>query len=479
MRRATLLAAALLGPLCYGYSLAEPVELPASMEISAERITVELRGSQLEVVFDPDATPRLAVSDLVRPSNDEGFFSLEQTDGALQIGQPHGEERVAPRLLVRLILRPGAQVKVSGADLTITVERVRAPADSAAPVELTPSGDRAPPPLIADVRNSTVRLVGVGGDLSGSASRFEIEGGAGALTARLKDGELELKGFSGIVALDGGQSNFRVAGVAGVLKLNLDGGLLSASDGSGEVSGAGVGATIVIDRWNGSIELRGERSRVEVRESGAAGALITLAGARNNLQIEDIVGGFSASLDDGQLTVDQVDGSGRLQIRGRADVSIAGISEVLELNLGSGARAKVREVARLKAELDGARLEAVSIREFDLTAIRSAVVGGGVARRATIRAVDSELDLDFAGMIGRPRFELSGETAARVTLPRPCLVQVDGDLATTTGRLAVGGCELQRAADPRGERPRPGGASPLIASAKLEDAATLSIRPGS
>jgi hypothetical protein len=52
-------------------------------------------------------------------------------------------------------------------------------------------------------------------------------------------------------------------------------------------------------------------------------------------------------------------------------------------------------------------------------------------------------------------------------------------LATTAGRLAVGGCAVQTAADARDEGPRPGGASLVVASAKLEGAATLSIRSGS
>ncbi len=77
-----------LGVVC-----AEPLELPFEADLTAPEVLVDLRGSQIEVVYDPDAPATVEVSDLLFPDNSEGFVLVEQSEGHLLIGSPTATRR--------------------------------------------------------------------------------------------------------------------------------------------------------------------------------------------------------------------------------------------------------------------------------------------------------------------------------------------------------------------------------------------------
>ncbi len=509
MSRSATALATVVFCLASWWAWAEPVELPLSADLTAKRIAVDLRGGRVEVSIDPYATPQLKVTDLNQSSNDEGYVHLEQSENGLVVGQLLGGEKIAPPLLVRLVVPPDVAVSLSGDHLQISIERIAAPrralagalpgssdsgdspdprdadADSSPGAESrTPGGAAsagASPLIRIDARNSVVRVVGAGASLKGLETHFEVVRGSGVLFAALTGGDLQVHGFAGLLDLSGVRAEINLSGAAGAVKFKLDGGGLKLADGAGAVSGSAARASITADRWRGALDLRGEDAQVELHDVHTDGGTVVLAGPRTDFLVEQIGGDVSAELENSQLTLNQAAGSAVVRAGLDSEVSITGVSGDAEVTLTGESRAQVRGVERtLRADVEYSALDAENFGGLHLTAARSKVNGRRIAGRVDVMAADSDLELDLVGASSHPSFDLSGSTTARITLPSPCLVRVEGDLAATADRLTVAGCELQQASRVQPAPPRRDeSAGPLVASAKLDDAAVLRVRHGS
>lgn len=485
-----------------GALLAEPTELPLEADVLTDRIALDLRGGRVDVVFDPDLTPTLSVHDMLRPDSSEGLVLVDQTEDGLTIGQPHGVEEVAPRLYAKLVLRPGTRLSITGEDLAISItasdvadlpdplaEAIAAAqqaAANAAPQSAPPNGvvgddDTAAPLVEPDVRiavsRSTASVDGIPVSLDGHDSRFVVERASGLLVGRLRGGDLRIERCAGRVELDTSDADVVLRRFGGSGEFAVERGSILVDSGAGSLAGRAREGRLVVERWFGGLIVDGGRSRFEIRGAGTPKSDIRINGHFDDIVLEELAGRVSLSMEGGQLDARSLSGTMGLDAQSQATVAITGSRGNCDLRLSDGARAKVKGIEqRLSTTISDARLEVEKSRDLDLRATSATVVAHGVTGRTTIRALDSELDLDLASATSNPSLDLSGATQTRLALPAPCVVRLNGDPKETADRMTLNGCDL----DGPSARPRYGARQQIIvAETKLGDTATLNVRSGS
>ena len=109
----------------------DALPLPVSTALDCKSLDLDLRGGRVDVVIDPDAEePSLEATDYVDSNAARGFVVLEPgANGALHVGQAYGEDALAPRVLIKLVLHPDQQLTIRGSDLAISIEDLLIPAE--------------------------------------------------------------------------------------------------------------------------------------------------------------------------------------------------------------------------------------------------------------------------------------------------------------------------------------------------------------
>ncbi len=501
---AVLLALALAGP---ARADSEPVDLPIEADLTARVIALDLRGGEVDVVLDEDATPQLTVSDLLRPENTEGFVVVEDDGGRLRLTQPHGDDIVAPRLRVKIVAPPEVQVSIEGERLTIVVRRfaapplapiVEPPADATPrPEDLpTPPDPSAPagggagsggagsgagggagtPGLRLDVRQSSVTVVGVAGQWRGRDSHLRAEGVRGALAVDVEGGRFVLEGFAGQLDLRGSDTEIEVSEASAGMAFRLDHASLLVESGAGRASGNATASTIAFRRWFGGVSVQGDQNRIELAQAGLKDVPVTCGGRANEIVLEQVQGPVNVDLTEGRLTGRRLLALTTVRARDGAEVGLQLVKGRVDLELAERCRATVEgtdETVDLRVTSSEATLS--SIRGLELRATSATVTATDVAGDARVRAGDSELDLDLRAVTNSPDLDLSGSTKARITLPSPCFLSLE-KADEALDRVELAGCEVY---DGRQRLYAAAGKRLILTRAKVGSGAVLTARSGS
>ncbi|MBP7145899.1 MAG: hypothetical protein KBD01_00030 [Acidobacteria bacterium] len=464
-------------------AFAEPVELPVDMEVEAQRISMSLRGGRVDVLVDPDAEPGLTVKDLVRGEESGGFVLIEQDGASLTVGQPHGDEVTAPRLAVELVIGPGQVLELSGEDLSVTVEGL-APPPAAPPREAGEAGSAlaAPAPIPGirlDLVHSIVRVSAVGGlNLKANDTAVQAERLRGLVQAELEGGRLALDDQEGPVHLRGSNADVTLAQAIGDVEFALEGGNLSIAAGAGSCKGRSRSTLVRIEGWQGGVTLDGELNQVEVRESGAPEAQLSVSGERNDVLVEQFRGAVTAQVTGGSLRATDIGVRVRVEATEGAQVRVERVKEGAEVRSSERATLTVNDVGqRLWAVVRDGSLDAEGMAELELRADSAVVNVRSITGRARVQATDTQLGLDLSASRVHPDVKLGGSTQASIVMPAPCVVRVsEPEMA---GQVTVSGCELSDGSNRPGTSPygrRPGSRPDLLLIAHLDGSAELNVR---
>lgn len=474
--------------LCAGLPLAraEAIELPLEIDLEETRIVIDLRDSQVKIHIDPEATPSLAIRDLLDGENNQGFALLEAEGNELTVRQPHGDDQTAPRLGVSLVIGPRHQVvlrgyrlgvEVEGSNL-VTEETSEPAADQAFPDPSTEAGRT--PDIQVDLRESSASFSGVLGlSLAGKESTFTVEGARGLLLAELTGGRLKVEGLRGPLKFTGDQADLALSETAGAVRFETKGGRIEVAQGRGSFQGNIQKTGIVVEGWQGGVAVRGAGSRMEIRSSGIAQSQLLLDATESEIQVDGFSGAFSATLVGGFLDARQIGDQAVVEASGRASLNLMEFKNRLELRLADEAQAKVQRVEkRFNAVVNGSTLEAESINELEAKLQGGLFTARGVRGQTKVRGDDAEVELDLSGVMSNPEIKLGGNARGKVTLPRTCQVRLaEGE--ETALRVSVTGCEVlegKQASRPPAFRPLPGARPPVLLTLSLSGAAELTVR---
>ncbi|MFN7964874.1 MAG: hypothetical protein U0V87_04190 [Acidobacteriota bacterium] len=483
MRRPLLILLLLL--LSPTRALADALPLPISTVLDFNSVEIELRGGRVDVVIDPNVEePSLEATDYVDSTAARGFLVLEPgANGALHIGQAYGEDAVAPRVLLKLVLRPDQLLAIKGSDLAISIEDLRGldtddtATDATKPRSASTGSTDA---LNLMPNDSDVHLAGVGSaTLSGQRTRYRLERTHGQVRAQLKRGSLESTSHRGNIDVSGSDAEVRVTSLIGLLATHQDGGSVVVRDGSGTLELAIDAPNVCeISGFAGAVSLNVKHGAARLERSGTTELFVSLLGTQTDVEIEDLPGRLNLQLTDGGLKLRGVQGPVTVAAEGTATLELRELLDGLELRTQAGVESTVHGVQkRFTARVRDGKLKAEAIGDIDLVANNAQVSIQEITVATRLDVVDSDADLDLSGAQGFPTVKSMGRSRTRLVLRDPCLVRLDGEIEALRDQLQVDGCELigGRDAAPSMQR-RVNAQPPQIITASVGDDAELSVR---
>ncbi len=463
---------------------ADALPLPVSTALDCKSLDLDLRGGRVDVVIDPDAEePSLEATDYVDSNAARGFVVLEPgANGTLHVGQAYGEDAVAPRVLIKLVLHPDQQLTIRGSDLAISIEDLRGLGrddDASASKPITVASG-SPDALTLSPNDSDVHLVGVGAvTLGGQRTRYRLERTHGQVRAQLKRGSIESAFHRGNIDLTASDTDLRVTSFSGLLATRQDGGAAVVQEGSGSLD-------IAIDAPNacevsgfvGAISINVKHGAARIERSGSAESVINLIATQVDLEIEELTGRLNLQLADGSLKLRQAHGSVTVAAQGNATLELSELLDILELRTQDGVDSKVHGVQkRFTARIRDGKLKAETLADIDLVTNNAQVWVQEVSAASRIDLTDTESELDISSAQGFPTIKLLGGSRTRMVLRDPCMVRIDGDLDALRNQLQVDGCELigDRDSSPLSFRRNPT-QQPQIITVNLGSEAELTVR---
>ncbi|MCU0230156.1 MAG: hypothetical protein MUC67_02135 [Acidobacteria bacterium] len=476
--------AALFALLAVPPSRGEGVELPVDAELDTSKVTIQIRSGRIEVVLDPNEEPQLLIEDLERGEATEGFVTIERADNVLSITQPHGEESVAPRLGIRITARPGLVLTINGESLDVSIEGRVVPDTNQPRNESAMFDEAAIAPAAAQLRitvdDSDVRIRQVSGaTLGGRGSRFAVEDCSGPLIAELNSARLAVSRHHGLLRFKGKSGDVEAAELDGALRFTMDGGSLIVSGGRGTVQGEAEGADVAIEGWQGNVQLSGISARLEVRRSGTENALLFFRGESTEVVAEDLPGGLSAELVAGSLSAKGLAGRAKVTARDAAEVVLEGIKDALDLTLAESCRAKVQSVGRgTTLKLERSAFTAEGLNDFVVKAEGGKIAVAGITGKAEVKADGTEIELRGLTKGMHPQLTLEGDAVARLVLPSPCAVIVEGvdESGAPPPGVSASGCEIAPKGTSRLQATRSAvRAGTTYVEAKVADEAQLAV----
>ncbi len=487
--RLSLLSAGLAVAIIFGPCLAEAVPLPVERSHEARRLVLDLHDGRVEVTVGSELDPVLRIDDLVNGASTTGFALLEEAKrGVLRVGQPHGDDAIAPRLAVEVVLAPGQMLFIRGDRLSVSVRDERRELREEAREQIIAAAGRAraevsAPGGLADalrieVNDSDVTLSGVvAGKLRGRGTRYILDACRGPMIFDLEEGSADISAHWGSLHISGQDSDFHVTGGDQVVEYSLLRGSLTVSQAMGTLHGSSLTSDVFVDQWDGDMNLGGQANQMEIMNSGHESSEAVIKGEDEGVRLEAVDGALSFDLQGGSVEGERF--SGKLTLRGSdgARFDLRELMQGIHLELKSRASARLESVAKgVKVELNDADLVAKDVGEFGGKASASMLSLSELLGRLRLVATDGEVDLDLSESSAVSfQLELEGDAQARVALRDPCRVKLkSSDQARQSA--AVTGCQLLEANSRRpAVRRIQGGPAPVTLNVSIDDGVDLEV----
>ena len=467
--------------------------LPVERATEEQVVVLSLRESRVDVLIDPAAEPVLRIDDLLRGDESSGFVLLEPDDKTLRVGQPHGQEDVAPRLVVQLVLRPDQRFELQGTDVDVTIRSAVVEAASEVAEEASPNHISAGTPrqsirpgrgnhlIDLQMDGGTVELDGVsraqvtatGTQVNGSQTR-------GPIDLAVRSGEIDVSDHRGPLLLTAERTSVELRNLQGAMSAHVTGASVAVYGGEGKLVGDGEDGEFLVQSWSGPIDFRGELHRIDVLGSGTASKTLTVSGADLDVSVSDFAGAVTADLSGGSLDVRNLGGRAKIKARLGTRVRLENIQDTIDFRAESSTDCIVQKIGRsFQARIEDSRLDARDLRQVRISALRSFVYLEDVQGTADITLTDAEGELDLSGSRAASKISLQGASEASVVLPEPCAVrgQVESD-DTLQRQTIVDGCQLITAESQYrsafGDRRK--GSTPAVLTATIAEDSTLEVR---
>lgn len=441
-----------------GHSLGDAVELPAVIPLTGESTVVDLHRGSIEIEIEYDAEPRAEITDLDRGDSTKGLALVSEEEGSIKIAQAYGDESIAPALAVRIVIAPGQRLEIRGSDLEVSLLGLGAGRDDEESEGSEESEGAASEagrgaaasienwPLIFDLDDSDVTIDSAGNlMLRGEATHYKLVDCYGTIGSMLDGGEVVFRDFFGKVDLRGDRSEFSISDSRGDFVLQVKSGSVEITNSGGNAQVEARGASVRVDQWKGSLSITGDDYHAEIMSSGGEEATILLSGRDSNLSAESIAGTLRLVVQGGQGSAKSIEGRTIAHATEGAIILLEKMVNAVDLRLGEGASATVKEaLASVTVRGEEALLDVQGAGRLDLRMAVSEVTAQGIKGRLKAVLRDSTLTADLArGTESRSQdLELKGDSEAKVTLASPCLVKVKQALEEVEHQLAVSGCDL-------------------------------------
>lgn len=449
---------------------AEDVDLPAELALDAAAVTLELGNAELAIVVDPAAEPVLRARRMTDDGSGGERLEARRENGALTLRRPTDGGK--SRLRIDVVVGPGHQLEVRGADLALTIEDQEDSKDPAA-------GARHAVFRLA-LQGSQADLSGLrDADVTAAASSLWLDGTRGSLTLKLDAGSAQVRGHLGKLRLEAADARVALIDFRGNVAPDLHGGSLEVKDGDGFCAGKVDEGVVLFENWRGRVAITGSRTTLEARSPDRLQSEWKLDGSDLGVTLEQLDGTVDLGLRGG--TFSGADLHGKLVVKGGrgAQVELTELDGNAELALAGGASARIAGVSGLlKADVRDGSLQADRVRNLALDGARSEIVVGQVERVSRLEVSDGKLSLDLAAIRQNPTLQLAGEARAEVWLPQPCVVHPEGPPALIDSSVEVSGCELRIPGQPlRPSRSRLiyGDRRPLVLTVKMSEDVTLEV----
>ncbi|UCF67169.1 MAG: hypothetical protein JSV80_15540 [Acidobacteriota bacterium] len=479
---AATLTAALFGPFTVRADLEE---LPYELALRTDRVELELRDGRVDVIIDPLAESGLRVNDLLSGEETTGFVLIDEREEGLVIGQPHGGEKVAPRLLVEIVTNDDISVEIRGSGLNVVIDdrREEAPSsdgehdEEAASRRHSRSSARGHEQFLIEVEKSDVVLRRVrGARLEGSDNSAHLEQTTGSVEMALADSSLFVDSHRGRLDLAIQDSDVQIDGAATRIEVRLTDSQLSIADGVGELEVDATNSDVFLERWQGNAHISGQMARVDLVECGAASDRFYLGGTRHELNVAGYAGALTVVLRDGAVNGQRLHGPANLTLDA-GSINLEELHDAVGLRLREGVQARL-EGARRKVDgtLEESRLDLRDVREVNLNMNRAELYAVEMSGKTRIKATDSDVEVDLRGNRTRSELIVESGTRARISMSEPCTVRLEGKLDDLEDQVLNSGCELAASDDKRRPtiRARRGGA-PTVLNVRLDEDATLEV----
>lgn len=471
-----LFAVLLLLPSLVAAEILElPVDQPLDGEAGARVIEIHLRHALVEIVVDPEASPRLRARR--RSPEDPEANQVSQPavewadqDGAISLARADVGQPTIP-IRVELVVNAVERLALRGTELDVTIREDVLREDVLR--EDVPEGE-APQRFNLRVERSNVDLEGVIGarvTLIGGRLHLVRTGGVFVISAT-EEAKVEIEDHDGELQLEGDEGEFRIFRHLGELTLDLEESRLVVTDSESHCHGQVRGGWIQLEGWRGTGQITGNGAVIELLRAGHPKTELTLEGRGLEVTVDQYEGTFTAVLRGGTLRGGNL--VGRTDITGRSEafVELAGLRGEVRLSLESGSSALMTDVAgKLVADVKDSRLETERVADLHLLAERAEVFVSELTRLGRAKAIDSRLELDLTGVNHDPSFILKGAATARVRLRTPCEVRLVEVGEIEEERAKVSGCEFRnrmQASETLPSRTRVEGAVKLIVSVSEE-----------
>lgn len=471
-----------------GMVWAEAVALPVEQTVDARTIAIDLQGAQVDVRIEPGAESSIRIDDLYEGEDTEGFVLLGLESGRLSVGQPLGDESVAPPVSVAITVGGSERLVIEGQELVVRMVDVREELDQSERALLEEESmmeaakARRPGGVASrftiNTRDSEITLERVrGGQSSGENNRLVLESCRGPFIFNEDHGTVEISDHWGSLHLRGKGTQFGVSGGEVIVDLLLDGGELRLAQGGGTVKGRVTGASVDAEEWAGGMRLEGSDSRFDIRLSGTEDDQLYIKGENQDINIKEHGGVLDLNLTAGRVSVEGVAGKVKLQARESTEIELQSLDQSVKLDLSEGATATVRDAEdKLQATVNGGEFHARALQSAVLRLTDTIASVREVTGKVKVEATDSQVDLELSVPRSRPELSLKGDSSGRVVLSSPCWVRLSGSAQDAGERVQANGCELlTRTANRRPNLALRGQPAPITLLADVGDDSHLEV----
>ena len=409
----------------------------SDLPLDAANIVAELFGADVEIVADPTAKPVLRVS-----AADVGGAPVTPLEswidgGALMVRRSvEAKGGDSARLRVQIVIGAEQELRLVGHDLSVVARETRY------------DGVTAPPGLNLDLEGSELDLEG-GRDAVVEARDCSLflSGTRGLLTLSLDAGSARVSGHEGDLKLTAADTEVALSDVHGKIEPALAGGSLDVRQGTGRMISRADDAVLLVEGWDGQFDLNGSGTTLNARDS-VEPAPWKIAGDDLQVTLERIAGTLAARIEGGRLEAREMGSTLSILATHGADVDLAELTALTDLKIHEGARASLADASEIQVEVEDGQITADRIVKLRLNGTRAQVQASEVEKLPWLEMSDSDLDLDLGTMNQNASWTLSGAGWARVQLPTPCKVKVEGSRDLVGDQIDVSGCELDLPGQP-------------------------------
>jgi hypothetical protein len=419
--------------------------------LSSGRLFLEASDGKVEVEVVPGASAGVSVVD-ARTGTDLGkrLETKAREDGTglrLVPGDPKSEERPA----VKLRLRQGQRLEVTGSRLDVSVAgQAGEPADAAAP--------RIEPTIVGRLEKSAFRATGLTGPevglfLTTDGGEIRLDGCETLVDARVTSGSLRVMDHRGLLRITGRDADVHLEGGTSEPTVNLTGGTATLRDGGGPVALSMNGAKVWVDQWTGALRIEAAHGNLDVARS--ATKLLDLKLTDTFARIEQGSGRAGVKCAGGAIDVDGFQGPLTIAATDRAGVSATGVTGALQITGTDTARLDVKDsrgAVTLMATGGDVSVERASSLKLAATDATVSIRGVAKLLPVTLRGCTGELDL--VETLGSLAVSVALGSRIDFRIAEPCEVQAGGPGAKLGESISCSGCDLKLPNHPQLGRPR-------------------------